>query len=307
MITNKLYHFFENLIFHTSGWHWIIVILLSPLSVFYCFTCLIKKLLTTKHYFGINIISIGNLTVGGSGKTPVTIAIAKMADKPAIVLRGYGRKSKGLIVVKDFEKLLVDVDVSGDEAMEYALCLQNSIVIVSEDRIDGIKMAKSMGATVVLLDDGFGKFNIKKFDIVLKPAVMYSNPFCLPAGPYRCPFFMFKFADLIIRESHDFKRVVSYQNLTQRMLLVTSISNPSRLEQFLPDGVVDRLIFRDHEYFDEKLITDRMNRCFATSIIVTNKDFVKLSQSGFVMSKLNLVIEFNSKVTEVIKKELRLP
>ena len=67
--------------------------------------------------FGIPIISVGNLVVGGSGKTPFTIAIAKELKDVAIISRGYGRKSKGLIEVSRKGMILTDVEHSGDEPM----------------------------------------------------------------------------------------------------------------------------------------------------------------------------------------------
>jgi len=289
-----LYRFYEGLIFNTKLWQWAIVLVLLPFSIVYCLICVFKKLFSIQGDFGIRTVSVGNLTVGGSGKTPVTIALARLYEKPAVVLRGYGRKSSGLVVVSDGERVLVDVDVSGDEAMEYAISLANVIVVVSEDRVQGIQKAKELGAQTVLLDDGFGKFNIRKFDILLEPKSPPVNPFCLPAGPYRCPRFMSVFADLILREDRDFFRKVDISDKSERMLLVTSISNPSRLEPYLPDGVVDRLYFKDHEYFDCEAIVRHAKSINAQSLLVTNKDAVKLKNVDFPLSKMLLSIEFTA-------------
>ena len=117
--------------------------------------------------FGIDIISIGNLSVGGSGKTPLVTALASRYENVAVVLRGYGRVSSGLYVVKNREKILEDVSVSGDEALIYAHKLQNAIVIVSEDRKEGILKAKEMGVEIVFLDDAYSKHDIKKLDILI--------------------------------------------------------------------------------------------------------------------------------------------
>jgi tetraacyldisaccharide 4'-kinase len=262
---------------------------------------LFKKILSKPEYFGIPVISIGNLSVGGSGKTPVTIEIAKLAKKPAIVLRGYGRKSSGLIVVKDNETIITDVETSGDEAMEYAKSLQNAIVIVSENRVLGIQKAKELRALVVLLDDGFGKFDIKKIDILLEPKITLSNRFCLPAGPYKCPYFMRNYADLVLKESEQFTRLVSIEDQTDRMLLVTSISNPSRLEPYLPSNIVGKLFFKDHQYFDLNLINDEVIKCGAKSLLVTGKDAVKLDKFGGKLSIMRLDIEFNQESLQTIK------
>ena len=115
--------------------------------------------------FEIDIVSVGNLNVGGSGKTPLTSALAVNYENVAIVLRGYGRESKGLFVIKDSIKILHDVSISGDEAMIYAHKVPNAIVIVSEDRKKGIKKAKEMGAKIVFLDDAYSKHDIIKLDL----------------------------------------------------------------------------------------------------------------------------------------------
>ncbi len=112
--------------------------------------------------FGIDIISVGNITVGGSGKTPLVTALASKYEHAAIILRGYGRASRGLFVVKNGENILCDVSVSGDEAMIYAHKVPHAVVIVSEDRREGIIKAKELGAKIVFLDDAYSKHDIKK-------------------------------------------------------------------------------------------------------------------------------------------------
>jgi tetraacyldisaccharide 4'-kinase len=296
-----IYRFFEELIFHTKWWQWLVVFILLPFSLIYCLVCVARKLMARPKDFGIPIISVGNLTVGGSGKTPFAIALARRYEKPAIVLRGYGRKSSGLVVVSNGEKALVGVDISGDEAMEYATSLRGAIVIVSEDRALGIQKAKELSAKIVFLDDGFGKFGIAKFDILLEPKTRPINPFCLPAGPYRCPIFMAKLADLTLKEDRDFFRKVEVVDATDRMLLVTAISNPARLNSYLPKGVVDRLYFKDHEYFDFEFIVNRAKLAKADSILVTNKDAVKLRDINFPVSKMLLSIEFTAAIESLDK------
>ena len=94
-------------------------------------------------------------------------------------------------------RILCDVGQSGDEAMEYALFLRGANVIVSKDRAAGILRAQTLGFELVILDDGFSKFNISKFDILLRPQSAPKLPFCLPFAAYRYPPFFYKFADFI--------------------------------------------------------------------------------------------------------------
>ena len=112
--------------------------------------------------FELPIISVGNLTVGGSGKTPIVTALASRYEDVAVVLRGYGRKSEGLVVVSDGKDVLVDVDTSGDEAMLYTSLIPHAVVIVSEKRELAIEKAKELGCKVLFLDDGYNKHQIKK-------------------------------------------------------------------------------------------------------------------------------------------------
>ena len=175
-------------------------VILAPLSLLYTLIVCLKRLFAKPQKFKIPIISVGNLTLGGSGKTPLVRALFKEFNgefKTCIILRGYGRKSRGLLEVALGGRVLCDVRQSGDEAMEYALFLRGANVIVSEDRAAGILRAQTLGFELVILDDGFSKFNISKFDILLRPQSAPKLPFCLPFAAYRYPPFFYKFADFI--------------------------------------------------------------------------------------------------------------
>ena len=175
-------------------------VILAPLSLLYTLIVCLKRLFAKPQKFKIPIISVGNLTLGGSGKTPLVRALFKEFNgglKTCIILRGYGRKSRGLLEVALGGRILCDVEQSGDEAMEYALFLRGANVIVSEDRAAGILRAQTLGFELVILDDGFSKFDISKFDILLRPQSAPKLPFCLPFAAYRYPPFFYKFADFI--------------------------------------------------------------------------------------------------------------
>ena len=179
-------------------------VILAPLSLLYTLIVCLKRLFAKPQKFKIPIISVGNLTLGGSGKTPLVRALFKEFSgklKTCIILRGYGRKSRGLLEVALGGRILCDVGQSGDEAMEYALFLRGANVIISEDRAAGILRAQTLGFELVILDDGFSKFNISKFDILLRPQSVPKLPFCLPFAAYRYPPFFYKFADFIPAQS----------------------------------------------------------------------------------------------------------
>jgi len=250
----------------------------------------------TPQNLGVDIVSVGNLSVGGSGKTPLVSALALRYENVAIVLRGYGRESKGLYVVKDSLNILCDVSVSGDEAMIYAHKIPEAIVIVSEERKAGIIKAKEMGAKLVFLDDAYSKHDIKKLDLLIE--VNSRNNSCLPSGPFRERLWSSKEA-VLVKEGVDFKRVVKLKNKSARMSLVTAIARPSRLDEFLPD-VISKNYFEDHHSFVKEELLDVLHRDNSDSILVTYKDFVKLESFNLPLSLLDLHVEVDTRVFEII-------
>ena len=205
-------------------------VILAPLSLLYTLIVCLKRLFAKPQKFKIPIISVGNLTLGGSGKTPLVRALFKEFSgklKTCIILRGYGRKSRGLLEVALGGRVLCDVRQSGDEAMEYALFLRGANVIVSEDRAAGILRAQTLGFELVILDDGFSKFNISKFDILLRPQSAPKLPFCLPFAAYRYPPFFYKFADFIPAPSDISQelKIVSAADLQEGLNGTDEISN----------------------------------------------------------------------------------
>ncbi len=258
-----------------------------------------KRKTSKPEKFPVPIIGIGNLTVGGSGKTPFCIALAKRYRNATIILRGYKRESKGLIVVSKNGKILTDVKTSGDEAMLYAKSLKNASVIVSEDRKKAIKKALELKSKVIFLDDAFSKADIEKFDILLEPFKEYENSFCIPSGPYREPKSFKKYANLVLREKIDFKREVKIKNPTENMLLVTAISKPQRLDPFLPP-VKEKIYFPDHYAFKKRELKDLLEKYKASSILTTQKDAVKMENFDIKLSILELDMKIADRVLEKV-------
>ena len=277
---------------------------LLPLSYLYCFLAYIRFNMSKEQDLGIKIVGVGNLSVGGSGKTPLVSALASKYEKSAIVLRGYGRQSRGLQVVKNREKILCDVSVSGDEAMIYARHLPKAIVIVSEDRVEGIQKAKEMGAKIVFLDDAYSKHFIKKLDIVID--IKSENRACLPSGPYRERLWSTKEA-IVIKEEREFGRVVKIKQSMQKMSLVTAIARPERLNEFLPE-VLSKNYFEDHHSFTKEELLSILERDKSQSLLVTYKDYVKIESFGIPLSLLDLELtlspDFVAKVDEYISQKV---
>ena len=270
---------------------------------------LLKRSFAKEVELGIPVISIGNIIVGGSGKTPIAIKLAKNYEKVCVILRGYGRESKGLYVVSSFGEILVDTKISGDEAMLLAKSLNEATIIVSEDRVKAIQKAKELGCKIVFLDDGFSKYQIKKFNILLRPKKEPTNIYCLPSGGYREPKGLYAYADLELKEGDDFNRVITFKkdykevDLPKKVLLLTAISKPKRLLEFLPKNT-KMISFPDHYNFVEEDIKKIEKEYKDYSIITTGKDLVKLEKFNIKnLYLMDLDIELNKKIDFSLMQE----
>lgn len=245
---------------------------------------------------------MGNLIVGGSGKSPMVLELASRVENSAIILRGYKRESKGVKIVSKDGEYLVSLKEAGDEAFMLGGLHKSGYVIVAEDRFEGIKKAHELGAKVAFLDDGF-RHKIEKYDILLEPFEKPYFNFILPSGAYRLPPFIKKHSSFVLKEGVDFKRVVTLQEETPRMLLLTAIANPSRLECYLPENnIIDRIYLSDHSEFDFDRIREHFKKVDATSLLVTRKDAVKIEGVGLPLSFLELEIEIVNQKFEISLK-----
>ncbi len=305
-----LHNWIEQYLFFPTAFQRLIGIAFFPLTICYCLITAYKRSTAKPFDFGIPIVSIGNLVIGGSGKTPVTIALAKDKKNVAVVLRGYGRESKGMYVVSHKGKILTDIKTSGDEAMLLALSLPNATILVSENRGDAIIKAKEeLGCKLVFLDDGYSKHNIKKFDILLRPKEEPTNIFCLPSGGYRETKMMYSFANVVLRDGTDFQRVVKYKKnnntidiLPSNIVLLTAISKHQRLLEYLPEDI-DVVSYPDHHFFTKKDLESLESNYPNSSIITTQKDFVKLKQFNIKeLYIMDLEIKINQESLDKINK-----
>ncbi|WP_298058236.1 tetraacyldisaccharide 4'-kinase [uncultured Campylobacter sp.] len=303
MFKRKIYAFAQDYFYSPNLWQKCLAIALLPLSWIYCAGVTLKSKFSKTLDFGIPIISVGNLTLGGSGKTPLGISILNEFEGGCVVLRGYGRASKGLIKVAISGEILVGVTASGDEAMEYAKSVKNANVIVSENRDIAINEAKKMGAKYVLLDDGFGKFHIKKFNVLIRPSAKPYFDFVLPSGAYRYPSKFYAKADYVVKEGEDFTRESEIINQTTKMVLVTAIANPQRLEPYF-SLCVGRDIYPDHYAFSRDELASILERYAATSLLVTRKDAVKMEEFGLPLSVIALKTTLAGKFKRIIKEKI---
>jgi tetraacyldisaccharide 4'-kinase len=151
------------------------------------------------------VISVGNLTVGGTGKTPLVACLARWllaeGSRPAIVSRGYGgRAGRGPLVVSIGSGPLCPPEACGDEPFLLARALDGVAVVVGSDRWAAARCAATRGANVVLLDDGFQHRRLaRELDVVLLDAAApLGSGRLLPAGPLREPPSALARADVVI-------------------------------------------------------------------------------------------------------------
>jgi len=157
------------------------------------------------HNLGARTISVGNITTGGTGKTPLTAYVASIladrGEKVCILTRGYGRKNPARrVLVSNFDSVLADAAAGGDEPVELATkLLGKAVVIADANRVSaGLWAKEEFGITAFVLDDGFQHRKVKRdVDIVCIDA---NNPFAnremLPAGRLREPVECLERADI---------------------------------------------------------------------------------------------------------------
>lgn len=181
---------------------------------------------------GAKTISVGNITAGGTGKTPLAALVAEIladkGEKICILTRGYGRENpQQRVLVSDGRSLLADAGKGGDEPVELARrLLGKAVVIADADRVSAAEWAKErFGTSAFVLDDGFQHRRAKRdVDIVCIDA---TNPFggqMLPAGTLREPLYNLKRANVV---------VITRANLGEDVDRLKS-----RIERLTPDAVV---------------------------------------------------------------------
>ncbi|MFN5715509.1 MAG: tetraacyldisaccharide 4'-kinase, partial [Bradyrhizobium sp.] len=170
-------------------WHrptsWI-ASLLSPLAALYGAVAA-RRMRRPGADAGIPVICVGNYHVGGAGKTPTVLALAKLLreldERPVVLSRGYGGRLEGPVKVDRDRHSAADV---GDEPLMMAASLP---VVVSRDRAAGLALARAQDASVILRDDGFQNPSVaKNVSLIVIDAMRgVGNGRVIPAGPLRAP------------------------------------------------------------------------------------------------------------------------
>ena len=207
-------------------------ILFSPLTLIYGFVINVRNILFDKGIFkeesvDCKVISVGNLTVGGSGKTPLVIHIAKYlknkSTRVGVLSRGYGRSSKGFKLVSNGEKIFMNVNEAGDEI--YLVADECKVpTAVAERRVAGAKsFLDNIETDVILLDDAFQhRWISRDFDILVIDQRFLSevnsiDQRMLPLGSMREPFESIDRADVVVI-NRKFTKKITIPNKIKKYL-----------------------------------------------------------------------------------------
>ncbi|HEX9160054.1 MAG TPA: tetraacyldisaccharide 4'-kinase [Rhizomicrobium sp.] len=281
---------------HTTPRARIVTTALAPLGFLYGASVAWKSWRSDPYRAKIPVICVGNLTVGGSGKTPVAIAIAGLLQQqgvsPAFLSRGYGRIGSNALIVDPESH---DASAVGDEAM---LLARVAPAIVSADRAAGARIAEGIGVQCIIMDDGYQNFSLHK-DIsflVVDGQTGFGNGSIIPAGPLREPVQQgLKRADAVVLMGDGNPSLPGYHGPVLRarlsplerpdngrMLAFAGIGRPEKFFATLRQSgatLVETHGFSDHHVYSAPEIARLRARATeaGATLVTTEKDFLRLS------------------------------
>lgn len=261
-----------------------IALLLLPIGTIYAVLDAFLRAWATPKEAPLPLICIGNLTVGGAGKTPVTQALAKLllekGQSPAILSRGFGRKDTVALRVSPETHSAEEV---GDEPLLHARVCPT---YVGADRLETATLAAADGATVLLLDDGLQHHKVAK-DLAIEvrnAADGLGNGWPLPAGPLRQWFGLGqRSVDVTILIGKDALIEASVpEDLGQDRPIAAfcGIADPSKFQDTLKGLGLSPTLFQafgDHHAFTEAELTALRELSIGHALVTTEKDWVRLS------------------------------
>jgi tetraacyldisaccharide 4'-kinase len=281
-------------------------ILLYPLSIIYYLIIVIKKKISIPQKFNIPLICVGNIYIGGTGKTSAAIEIMKILNqskKICFLTKGYGRKSKKDIYLNELNISNQNTVDTGDEPL---LLNKYGHVYISNNRAKAINTIIKLGYDAIILDDGFqDRLIFKNLNILCFDSKNWiGNNNLIPSGPLREPLTSIKEANLIIIKGeknqiieNEIKkispnieiiyaenRIENNETLKNKNFIAfTGIGNPYSFFNTLLNNnikIIKQIIYPDHFQFTEKnynvLFQEaENNNC---NLITTEKDWVRINE-----------------------------
>ena len=291
----------------------LISIILFPFTVIFAFLIYIRKKIIRNINFKIPIICVGNIYIGGTGKTPVSIFLAneiqKMGKKPVILRKFYkSHQDEYGLIRNNFKNLIID-----------------------SNRINGIKKIEKLNFDVVILDDGLQDYNIRKnISIVcFNSTQLIGNGLIIPSGPLRESLSSLKNVEIVIingNKNENFEKKlfsinsnleIFYSKYTptnindfknKKLLAIAGIGNPENFFSLAEKNglqIKKKLIFPDHYQFSKKEIKDILYEAETNNyqIVMTEKDYFKFKDfksEKIKYLKVSLQIENHARLLKKI-------
>ncbi len=295
--------------------HWFFPILLLPLTLITHLINFLKKRIIRPKKFNTNIICVGNIYIGGTGKTPASILIANELLK----------FKKNPVILRKFYKNQLD---------EHNMIKENfKNLIIAQNRVDGILRAEKANHDFVIMDDGFQDIKIRKnLNIIcFNHNQLIGNGFVLPSGPLRESFSSIKNAEIVLIngnkdekfENHLLKinpninifyssylpkNIDEFKN--KKLLAIAGIGNPSNFFELIEKynlKIEKKLIYPDHHEFSKTDINYITNLAKENNyqVVMTEKDYFKINvpkNELFQCFKISLEIRDKNKLIDLILK-----
>tara|TARA_X000000950_G_scaffold65612_1_gene80699 strand:- start:697 stop:1632 length:936 start_codon:yes stop_codon:yes gene_type:complete len=273
----------------------LISILFFPLTLIVIFFTFLKKKITKTRGFKIPVICVGNIYLGGTGKTPTSILLAnelsKLGKKPLILRKYYKNHNDEYSLIKNYFKNL----------------------IISKNRIEGLKEAEKSNFDIVILDDGLQDYKIKKnLSIVcFNNNQLIGNGMVLPSGPLRENLSILKNVEIVIINGSKninfenkilninkkleifysfYKPINLDQFKNKKLLALAAIGNPENFFQLVEKNnlkIFKKKIFPDHYQFSKAEMQNILREAEMENyqVIMTEKDYYKINH--YKLKKIN--------------------
>ena len=280
--------------------------LLYPLSLIYLLVIKLRKKFINQKQFKIPIVCVGNIYIGGTGKTPTSIYLAndfsKLGYNPVIIRKFYKNHQDEHELIKSYYKKL----------------------ILTKDRSAGLEEAVNSEYDLAILDDGFQDHRIKKNVNILcfKSNQLVGNGLVFPSGPLRENLAVLKNADIILingKKNLNFEKLILNINANLKifysyfkpaninkfknfnLLALAGIGNPENFFQLLEENelkISEKLIYPDHYKFSKNEIENIIIKAKKKNlkIVMTEKDYHKIKKFNFDnLEYLKILLEINEK------------
>ena len=299
--------------FWDRKYHTFFSLILWPLSFIYQIIVLIKKSTTNKKKFSIPTICVGNIYIGGTGKTPLSIKIweiFKNDNSPVIIKKNYKNHKDEVDLIKKYSK-----------------------IIVTGKRSDGINKAIEKKFGLVIMDDGYQDFEIKKNLNILcfNGEQQIGNGQTIPSGPLRenlkslkdCQIVMingkknlefeeklkkyndkikFFYFNYVLKNPNEFKN--------RKLICFAGIGNPENFFELLKANhlnIIKEISFPDHYNYTQKKLDDLLNleKKYNAKLVTTEKDYLRISsfhRRSFGMIPIKVNIDDEENFVQMIRK-----